>query len=77
MGAVVLNGAAVGAGTIVGAGAVVREGQQVPPNSLVVGTPARVLRETTPAERERIRRTADAYVRMQARHGAGEFPRRD
>jgi carbonic anhydrase/acetyltransferase-like protein (isoleucine patch superfamily) len=76
IGAVVLNGAVIGAGTIVGAGAVVRERQEVPPGSLVVGTPARVLRATTPEELARIRRTAAAYVRLQARHGAGEFPRR-
>lgn len=76
IGAVVLNRAVVGAGTIVGAGALVPEDRAIPPNSLVLGVPGRVLRETTPAERERIRRTADAYVRLQARHGAGEFPRR-
>ena len=75
MGAIVLNGAVVGAGSIVGAGALVREGQEVPAGSLVVGAPARVLRETTPEERERIRRTAAAYVRLQARHAAGAFPR--
>ena len=76
MGAVILNGAVVGAGSIVGAGALVREGQAVPPASLVVGAPARVVRAATDADRERIRRTAAAYVRLQARHAAGEFPQR-
>ncbi len=76
MGALVLNGAVLGAGSVVGAGAVVREGMVVPPGTLVVGVPARVVRATTDEERARIRRTAEAYVRLQARHRAGEFPRR-
>ena len=74
MGATVLNHARIGRGSIVGAGAVVREGQDVPPHSLVVGVPGRVVRETTPEERERIRRTVQAYVELQARHRAGEYP---
>ncbi len=45
MGAVVLSGAVIGKGSIVAAGAVVREKQVVPPHSLVVGVPAKVLKE--------------------------------
>lgn len=45
MGAVVLNGAVVGARSLVAAGAVVREGMVVPPDSLVAGVPAKVVRE--------------------------------
>jgi carbonic anhydrase/acetyltransferase-like protein (isoleucine patch superfamily) len=74
MGALVLNGAHVGAGALVAAGAVVREGFVVPPGVLVAGVPARVLRELTADEAARLARTADAYVRLQARHRAGEFP---
>ena len=44
MGAVVLNNAVVGAGSIVGAGAVVTKGTRIPPHSLVMGIPARVVR---------------------------------
>ncbi|MFN8484490.1 MAG: gamma carbonic anhydrase family protein [Anaerolineae bacterium] len=44
MGAILLNGARVGAGSIVGAGAVVREGFEIPPRSLALGVPARVVR---------------------------------
>jgi carbonic anhydrase/acetyltransferase-like protein (isoleucine patch superfamily) len=75
IGAVVLNGAAVGPGSIVGAGAVVPEGTAAPPNSLLLGVPARVVRETTDAERARIARTAEAYLRLQRRHRDGEVPR--
>jgi len=75
MGAVVLNHVVVGSGSIVGAGAVCTEGMRIPPNSLVLGVPGRVIRETTPDERARIRRTVEAYLALQRRHRAGEFPR--
>ena len=65
MGAVLLNGVVVGSGSIIGAGAVVREGFHVPPNSLVLGVPGRILRETTKEERERIARTVRSYVELQ------------
>ncbi len=65
MGAILLNGVHVGTGSIVGAGAVCTEGMQIPPNSLVVGIPARRIRETSDAERERIKKTVDAYVELQ------------
>jgi carbonic anhydrase/acetyltransferase-like protein (isoleucine patch superfamily) len=44
MGAIVLNGAVVGEGSIIGAGALVKEGMVVPPRSLVVGVPGKVVR---------------------------------
>ena len=75
MGAVLLNRVHVGRGSIVGAGAVCTEGMRVPPNSLVLGVPARVVRATTAEERERIRRTVESYLSLQERHRAGEFPR--
>ena len=68
MGAILLNGVRVGSGSIVGAGAVCREGMVIPPNSLVLGVPGRVTRETTPAERERIRHTVESYLELQTRY---------
>lgn len=44
IGAIVLNGAVVGKGSIVAAGALVRENQVIPPHSLVVGVPAKVIK---------------------------------
>ena len=70
MGAVLLNGVRVGSGSIIGAGAVVREGFVVPPNSLVLGVPGRIVRETTMEERGRIARTVESYVEMQERYRA-------
>jgi carbonic anhydrase/acetyltransferase-like protein (isoleucine patch superfamily) len=75
MGAILLNGVRVGTGSIVAAGAICKEGMQIPPNSMVMGVPGRVVRETTVLERERIRATVDSYVKLQAEHKAGKFPR--
>ena len=76
MGAVLLNRVHVGAGSIIGAGALCTEGMVVPPGSLVLGVPGRVVRQTTTAERERIARTVASYLALQERHRAGEFPLR-
>lgn len=68
MGAILLNGVRVGSGSIIGAGAVVRESFHVPPNSLVLGVPGRIVRETTMQERDRISKTVDSYLEMQERY---------
>jgi carbonic anhydrase/acetyltransferase-like protein (isoleucine patch superfamily) len=67
-GAVLLNNVHVGTGSIVGAGAVCTEGMRIPPNSLVLGIPARIVRQTTDAERERIRTTVESYLELQERY---------
>ena len=74
MGAVLLNRVEVGSGSIVAAGAVCTEGMRIPPNSLVMGVPARVVRETTPEMRARIAKTVESYLDLQERHRRGEFP---
>ncbi len=77
MGAILLNGVHVGTGSIVAAGAVCRENMVIPPNSLVAGVPARVLRTTTEGDRSRIDDTVDAYLRLQEEHAAYRFPPRE
>ena len=74
MGSVVLNGARVGAGSIIGAGAVVTEGMQIPPGSLVLGVPARVVKQVTPQMQARIAATVDAYLELQEQHRRGQWP---
>ena len=74
MGAILLNAVQVGSGSIVAAGAVCREGFEIPPNSLVMGVPARIVRSTTDEERKRIRHTVDAYLELQNEHRAGKYP---
>jgi len=75
MGAILLNGSHIGTGSIIGAGALVTEGKRIPPNSLVVGIPGRVVRETTLEERARIKQTVEAYLELQARHRRGDYAR--
>ena len=60
--AVVLNGAVVGEGSLIGANALVPEGMQIPPKSLVVGSPAQVKRTLTDEQVAMIRLGADHYI---------------
>jgi gamma-carbonic anhydrase len=62
MGAILLNGVRVGAESIVAAGSLLPENFQVPPRSLVMGSPAKVRRSLTEAEAASIRGYADHYV---------------
>ena len=69
--AVVLNGAKIGRNCLVGAGALVTEGKEFPDGSLIMGSPAKVVRELTPEALERLRFSAAFYVRNAERHRAG------
>jgi carbonic anhydrase/acetyltransferase-like protein (isoleucine patch superfamily) len=62
MGTILLNGARIGAGSIVAAGTLVVEGMEVPPRSLVMGSPGRVKRALTDVEFAKIQLYADRYV---------------
>lgn len=62
MGAIVLNGAKIGKNCLVGAGALVTEGKEFPDNSLIVGSPAKVIRELDAAAIERLKASAQHYV---------------
>src|SRR5580693_2122666 len=62
IGAVVLNGAKIGHGSVIAAGALIPEGAEIPPESMVMGVPAKVKRQLTPEERERFRLNAMHYV---------------
>lgn len=74
MGAILLNGVRVGAGSVIGAGAILLEGLEIPPRSLVVGVPARVVREVDATLAQRIAETWRHYVAEAARHRSGAFP---
>ena len=75
MGAILLNGARVGRGSVIGAGAVVPEGMEIPPNSLVLGVPAQIVRAVDDTLRHRIQATWQHYVELAQRHQRGEVPR--
>lgn len=68
MGATILTGAVVGEGCIVGAGALIPEGKTLPPDSVALGVPARVVRTTSEEDKGRIRSTGEAYQRLMRLH---------
>ena len=74
MGSILLNDVWIGTGSVVAAGAVVPEGMEVPPGSLVVGVPGRVVRPVDATLQQRIRGTWEHYVAEAERHRGGNFP---
>jgi len=68
MGSILLDNANVGAECIVGAGSVLTANKQIPPRSLVLGNPARVVRELRADEVEQGRRGAERYLELAAHY---------
>ena len=62
IGAVVLNGATIGKGCLVGAGSLVTEGKEFPDGAMIMGSPARVVRQLTDEQIAGLRRSAQGYV---------------
>jgi carbonic anhydrase/acetyltransferase-like protein (isoleucine patch superfamily) len=62
IGAVVLNGAKIGKNCLVGAGSLVTEGKEFPDGSMIMGSPAKVVRELTPEQIEGLRQSAKHYI---------------
>jgi len=71
MGATILNRAVIGAGSLVGAGALVTEGKSFPPGSLIVGSPARSVRDLSEEQIARLTASAAGYVEKARRFAAG------
>ena len=68
MGARILNGAVIEAECIVGAGALITEGKSFERGSLIVGAPARVVRQVTKEEKQMLRESAAHYAEKAARY---------
>ena len=64
MGAIILDGARVGTRSIIGANATVKQGMDIPPGSLVLGTPAKIVRMLSAEEQDEIKMWALRYVRL-------------
>jgi carbonic anhydrase/acetyltransferase-like protein (isoleucine patch superfamily) len=73
--AILLNGCEVGDGCVIGAGALVREGQKIPPRSIVVGVPGRIIGTVDEATIEANRERAVRYYETALRHVAAEAGR--
>ena len=69
--AVVMNAAIIGENSMIGANALVTEGKEIPPRSLVLGSPGKVARELSDAEVAEITDFSDRYVRNLRRYKAG------
>ncbi|HEY9720931.1 MAG TPA: gamma carbonic anhydrase family protein [Oscillatoriaceae cyanobacterium] len=70
IGAILLNGCRIREGSIVAAGALVPEGRDFPPNSLIMGMPAKVVKTLDPDQAERIKHGAEHYVEYGAAYAA-------
>jgi len=68
MGAIILDGAEIGARSIIGAGAIVTKGKKIPPGSLVLGAPGKVVRTLDQEEQKGMRYWADKYVLLSRRY---------
>ena len=71
IGAVVLNGAKIGKHCLVGAGALVTEGKEFPDGSMIIGSPAKAVRELTHEQIEGLRQSAQHYIDNARRYHSG------
>lgn len=71
IGAIVLNGAKIGKGCIVGAGALVTEGKEFPDGSMIIGSPAKAVRELTVEQQAHLPLSALHYVENAHRYRLG------
>lgn len=74
MGSILLNEVWIGAGSVVAAGAVIPERMRIPPRSLVMGVPGRIVRAVDETLTRRIADTWSHYVEQARAHRAGHFP---
>jgi carbonic anhydrase/acetyltransferase-like protein (isoleucine patch superfamily) len=72
MQSVILTGATIGEGSIIGAGALVPEARAIPPRSLVLGTPGRVVREVRDDEYAAILASAEHYAELAHAYRTGQ-----
>ena len=68
MGAIILDGAVIGARSLIGAHATVLMGTEIPPGSMVVGSPAKVVRQLTEEEQSSLGSWADHYLVLAAEY---------
>jgi len=74
IGARLLSGCEIGEECLIAAGSLVTEGRRIPPRSVVMGVPGRVIREVTPEELERTRSICAHYLEMAQRYARGAYP---
>lgn len=74
MGSTILNGARIGENSLIGAGSLITEGKEFPPGSVIMGRPAKVIREVSERELDLIRIGHLAYKQNASAHAEGTSP---
>jgi carbonic anhydrase/acetyltransferase-like protein (isoleucine patch superfamily) len=74
MGALLLSGCEVGEECLIAAGTLVTEGRRIPPRSVVMGVPGKVVREVTAQELQRTQAICAGYLDLAQRYARGAFP---
>ena len=74
MGALLLSGSEIGEECLIAAGTVITEGRRIPPRSVVMGVPGKVVREITPQELARTQAICAGYLELAQRYARGAFP---
>lgn len=74
IGATVLNGVRIGSNCIVGAHSLIPEGKEIPDNSLVMGTPGKIVRQVSHEDAEHLEELAQHYVNNSARYNTSFAP---
>jgi carbonic anhydrase/acetyltransferase-like protein (isoleucine patch superfamily) len=74
MGALLLGGCDIGAECLIAAGTLVTEGRRIPPRSVVMGVPGKVVREVTAQEVQRTQAICAGYLELAQRYARGAFP---
>jgi carbonic anhydrase/acetyltransferase-like protein (isoleucine patch superfamily) len=74
IGAILLSGSEIGEECLIAAGSLITEGRRIPPRSVVMGVPGRVVREITVEDLQRTRRINASYLELAERYARGAFP---
>jgi carbonic anhydrase/acetyltransferase-like protein (isoleucine patch superfamily) len=74
MGALLLSGCEIGEGCLIAAGTLVTERRRIPPRSVVMGVPGKVVREVTDEDLRHTHEIAAHYLEMAQRYSHGAFP---
>jgi carbonic anhydrase/acetyltransferase-like protein (isoleucine patch superfamily) len=71
IGSIILNGAKIGEECLIGANTLIAEGKEIPPRSMVLGSPGKIVRELTTEDVQRFSGAAGRYVANWKRYAAG------
>jgi carbonic anhydrase/acetyltransferase-like protein (isoleucine patch superfamily) len=74
MGALLLSGCEVGEECLIAAGTLITEGRRIPPRSVVMGVPGKVVREARPEELRRTHSICAHYLELAQRYVHGDYP---